>query len=231
MSTNDLRHELKMVCDAQQLAQVTAWVRLHPAGFRVAYPARQVNSLYFDTPNLNSFRANLAGVSERQKLRLRWYGPGWMANGTIINPTLELKYKTNMLGDKLRQPLDCVLDLKRPFPHLIQTLRNAAAPTWQAWLDTATQPVLINHYQRSYYTTPDNAVRLTVDHQLTAYDQRISNLPNLQSPIPNPNAVIIEIKTAPEQASTERLHEIMGHFPILRSRYSKYVNSILNSFI
>ncbi len=230
MNVSDLRHELKMVCNAQQLAQVRSWVRLHPAAFRVAYPPRQVNSLYFDTPDLNSFRANLAGVSERQKLRLRWYGLEWMNRGIITNPILELKYKINMLGDKLRQTLVCELDWKRPFPDLKQTIRSAANPEWRTWLDTAIQPVLINHYQRDYYVTPDNAVRLTVDHQLAAYNQRITTTPNLQSPISIPNVVIIEVKTDPDQANTERLHEIMGHFPILRSRYSKYVNSVLGSF-
>jgi hypothetical protein len=53
-----LRYELKLVCEAPYLAQARSWLRLHPEGFRVAFPPRMVNSLYLDTPHLNSFNAN-----------------------------------------------------------------------------------------------------------------------------------------------------------------------------
>ena len=74
MRETELRHELKMTADGHWLAQARTWIRLHPAGFRTTFPTRLVNNLYLDTPHLNSFNANQAGVSTRQKLRLRWYG-------------------------------------------------------------------------------------------------------------------------------------------------------------
>ena len=56
------RYELKLVCDARYLDQARSWMRLHPAGLRVAYPPRRVNSLYFDTPGLGGLETNLQGV-------------------------------------------------------------------------------------------------------------------------------------------------------------------------
>ncbi|MCP4424174.1 MAG: VTC domain-containing protein [Chloroflexi bacterium] len=221
MMTN-LRYELKMVCDPHLQAQARAWIRLHPAGFRETYPARQVNNLYLDTPHLNSFNANQAGISARQKLRLRWYGDAGAA--TTVNPTLELKLKENLLGDKKQQILNCVVDWQRPYSHILQTIHNAAGPEWGQWLDAAAQPILINWYRREYFATYDGAIRATLDYAQAAYDQRMSARPNFERPSPLPNLVVIEMKAVPDDG--ERLQAAMAHFPIPRSRNSKYVNGI-----
>ena len=73
---SNLRYELKLVCDGRLLPQARSWIRLHPAVFMTAYPPRQVNNIYLDTPALVSLNANLAGFSKRQKFRLRWYADG-----------------------------------------------------------------------------------------------------------------------------------------------------------
>ena len=227
-----LRYELKLVCDAPYLAQARSWLRLHPEGFSVAFPPRTVNSLYLDTPHLNSFNANLAGVADRQKLRLRWYGEigDWRLlvsslQSPISNPTLELKYKRNLLGGKKQQVLNCVLDWQRPYAHLLTVIQQAADPEWQQWLTAATQPTLLNHYRREYYVTADGAIRATLDYDQVAYEQRLSSRPNLTSPVKMPDLVVIELKCTPEQI--ERLQGVIGRFPLPRSRNSKYVNGVL----
>ena len=220
----DLRYELKLTCDAPYLAQARTWIRLHPEGFRTAFPPRMVNSLYLDTPALNSFNANLEGVADRQKLRLRWYGEA-NAQSLIAHPTLELKYKRNLLGGKKQQLLDCELDWQRPFTHLLTTIQNAADPEWQQWLTAASQPTLINRYRREYYVTVDGAIRATLDYNQVAYDQRLSARPNVNKPLVMPDFVVIELKTTPEHI--ERLQWAIGRFPIPRSRNSKYVNGVL----
>jgi hypothetical protein len=191
-----------------------------------------VNSLYLDTPHLNSFNANLAGVADRQKLRLRWYGEigDWRLEtnnlrSPISNPTLELKYKRNLLGGKRQQVLACVLDWQRPYPHLLATIQQAAAPEWQQWLTAATQPTLLNCYRREYYVTADGAIRATLDYAQVAYDQRLASRPNLSSPVIMPDFVVIELKSTPEHI--DRLQEAIGRFPLPRSRNSKYVNGVL----
>ncbi len=181
----NLRYELKMSCAPHLLAQARTWIRLHPAGFRETFPLRQVNNLYLDTPHMNSFNANQAGISRRQKLRLRWYGPS-DGSTTAVNPTLELKLKENLLGDKKQQRLDCIVDWERPYSHILQTIRNAAGSKWQHWLNAASQPVLINWYQREYYATFDGALRVTLDYAQAAYDQRMGVRPNWKRPSPLP---------------------------------------------
>lgn len=241
MNEPALRYELKLTCDAPYLAQARSWLRLHPEGFRVAFPPRMVNNLYLDTPTLNSFKANLAGVAQRQKLRLRWYGEmGTREEGreeggeaspisdlVVTNPVLELKYKQNLLGGKKQQVLDCALDWQRPYAQLLTTLQETADPDWQQWLTAASQPTLINCYRREYYVTVDGAIRATLDYNQTAYDQRLTPRPNVHRPLTLPDFVVIELKAPPEEI--ERLQWAVGRFPIPRSRNSKYVNGLLAS--
>lgn len=223
LQSDDLRYEVKLVCDPHRLPQARSWIRLHPAGFIAAHPPRRVNSLYLDTPHLSGLNDNLAGLTVRQKLRLRWYG-----DETVhIQPYLELKQKRNLLGQKKRYLLPCQVDLTLPWKQILELIRANAGPDWQALLQTVNQPTLLNGYQREYYVTPDGAIRATLDFHQAAYDQRLSPRPNLRVRLPIADLVVIEIKAAQEQA--ERLQEIAARFPVHRSRNSKYASSLLTA--
>ena len=87
LSTDDWRYEVKLVCPLEKLAAARTWIRLHPEALLEAYPPRLVHSLYLDTQALNSFDANMGGISNRQKLRLRWYGS---QPTQVVKPVLEL---------------------------------------------------------------------------------------------------------------------------------------------
>jgi hypothetical protein len=88
-----------------------------------------------------------------------------------------------------------------------------------------TAATLINRYRREYYVSPDMAIRATLDYDLMAYDQRMVPRPNLRFKLPLPATVVIEVKAAPEYE--KRLQEVMGYFPIARSRSSKYVQGLM----
>ena len=99
--TNERRYELKMTIDNCGLAEVCMWLRLHPENFSQHYPQRRVNSIYFDSPDLFSVDQNLAGISERRKLRLRWYGN----TGYVTQGNWEIKCKERNLGWKVTRPM------------------------------------------------------------------------------------------------------------------------------
>ncbi|MEM8859612.1 MAG: polyphosphate polymerase domain-containing protein [Chloroflexota bacterium] len=224
--TNNLRYELKLTCDNHQLAQARQWIRLHPAGFRRTFENRRVNSLYFDTPNLQSYQGNLSGIAERKKLRLRWYGP---ISAIVSSPTLELKRKAGLLGDKKQQLLDCTIDWSWPYAEILPVIRAAADKAWHPVLQAAFQPTLINSYTREYFATADGAVRVTLDYDQAAFNQRLSGRPNFGRRLLNQDFVVIEIKGAPD--TSDRLEEIMGHFPTQRTRNSKYVNGVSSQLL
>src|SRR5690348_8659937 len=71
----EVRYEIKMALDEADLFDARTRIRTASQGLRRQHPTRDLNSVYFDTDNLDTYWSNLAGSSERHKVRLRWYGP------------------------------------------------------------------------------------------------------------------------------------------------------------
>jgi hypothetical protein len=225
ISTQMPRYEVKIPCDSHCLPQVQAWVRLHPAHWRVAYPPRQVNNIYFDTADCQGLNDNLGGTGTRGKLRLRWYGP---CLDTVAGANLELKYKEGTVGWKGVRPIHVTLNLThQSWPEACRSIRQAADARAGLWLTQFAHPVLINHYQRAYYVTADQTVRLTIDTEPCAYGQRFSNWPNLRRPAVIADHVVIELKAPADRLSYQRLAEALDRFPLRPDRHSKYVQGML----
>ena len=221
------RHEYKIPCDTNQLSDIEVWVRLHPAHWRVSYLPRQINNVYFDSPDLADLNANLSGVGLRQKLRMRWYGPDKSCSTTA---QLELKCKQGLAGWKETEPVTQSLELSHgTWPDLVNRLRDSVTERAQLWLAHHQVPVLINSYKRSYFETPDGMIRLTIDTQLRAYDQRLSLAPNLDREVLQPNSVIVELKAPVDNKSTHRLMRLLESGPARTDRFSKYLHGMLAS--
>lgn len=211
------RYEIKMTTDNLMLGEVRSWLRVHPAGFYVAYPPRQVNNVYMDTPHLSSFMENLAGGSARRKVRLRWYGE----NTKNVQGVFEVKCKQNMCGWKISQRLSKALDLlKTKWVELIAAIREELTDNLKIYLLSSGGPVLINRYQREYYVSFDGTVRVTLDYSQVVYNQRKSAFPNLRFSLPPSNDMVIEFKA--DSKHGKRLAEVIPHIPLRVSKYSKY---------
>lgn len=217
------RYEIKLVCPAAWLPDIHARVRLHPEGFRTAYPPRRVNSVYFDTLDADSVAENINGVGERDKLRWRWYG---VTTHSVTRSQLELKRKRGEAGWKEIGPINAPFDLPtRTWSEAFAFLREQAGPPFQIWLSRVSRATVINHYEREYYVSWDGQLRLTVDTQQVVYDQRFAARPNLRYPAPVPDSVLVELKA--EVRLAERLAEALNAFPFRPGRNSKYVNGFM----
>lgn len=215
------RYELKMTCDEMYLPEIRSWVRLHPDGFVEAYPLRQVNNIYLDTFAADHLNDHLMGVSERQKLRFRWYG----TQDSDIQGALELKGKTGLYSWKKQSPVSCTFDLTRTsWTDWMGTLRRHADREAASWLLLIERPTLLNRYLREYYTTFDGQVRLTVDYQMRVYDQMTHQTPNLELDLSIEPRVVLEFKSDP--ALSRRLSDILLWFPLRTERNSKYVTGM-----
>src|SRR3972149_549673 len=73
-AANGLRYERKFVTFELDQAETLAVVRFHPALFREVFHTRWVNNIYFDTPSFDHYQANVRGVADRVKCRIRWDG-------------------------------------------------------------------------------------------------------------------------------------------------------------
>ncbi len=221
------RYEFKIPCAPALLPEIEAWVRLHPAHWRVSYPPRQVNNIYFDSPDLQDLNANLSGVGRREKLRLRWYGPELTC---VTGAQLERKCKDGLAGWKEVAFTAGKLDLTGPpWPALLSALREGLEPRARLWLDPRAAPALINSYQRAYYETPDGVLRLTLDTRLRAYDQRFSLVPNLSRLALQPEQMVVELKAPVDDLSSQRLSRVLLAFPVRVDRFSKYLHGVLGA--
>ena len=70
-------------------------------------------------------------------------------------------------------------------------------------------------------------VRLTIDSEVQAYNQRLSSRPNLNRPGPTHERLVVELKAPASDEAHERLAEVLAGFPIRPDRHSKYVQGVL----
>jgi len=185
-------------------------IRQHPASFVQEFPDRQVNNIYLDDPGLRFFHENIAGVSERKKYRIRWYGDRFT---DMVQPVLEIKIKENQLGTKKSvkiQPFS-IDEIKDNVEYLIRS--DLIPPQLTA--------VSSNSYLRSYYISIDKRFRITIDRILTfgtfLYDMGIPKLATEE--------IVIELKYDFEQES--EADHIRQYLPFQRTRFSKYVYGIV----
>ncbi|MEO1514732.1 MAG: polyphosphate polymerase domain-containing protein [Bacteroidota bacterium] len=207
-----MRHERKYKVDDINLAVVKQVLRLHPASFRPLYPDRQINNIYFDSPDLTTYRENVNGISERKKFRLRWYGDDIRQ---IENPRFEIKKKSNQLGSKEILPVAAFS---------LDALENVTAEVNRLSRNTAAlRPRLINAYRRSYFGTSDGRFRITIDEQVHYFSlltaRRFTRF-NISDP-----AIIVELKYDAEEDG-DSVQKVMQHLPFRQTKSSKYVNGV-----
>ena len=91
------RYERKVRTYLYDSKDLVALVKSNCALFKESYSRRIVNSIYLDTSSHSFVEDNLAGISNRVKPRIRWYG---QYENEIKDGVLELKQKRNLLGRK-----------------------------------------------------------------------------------------------------------------------------------
>jgi hypothetical protein len=69
------------------------------------YPFEQINSLYFDSYDLDQHERSLSGEYKKDKVRLRWYGEAEQCGGQLT-AFLELKSRQGFASTKQRMKLE-----------------------------------------------------------------------------------------------------------------------------
>ena len=213
----DARYEIKFVADATRYHELERWILLNPAGFHTSYPPRQVNNVYFDTPDLFAYAENLSGASARSKVRLRWYGDTVEPKKSV----LEIKRRRNHLGWKHHYPAGPMDFANQTWKELQRDLRRSLSPEGKIWLDESPQPVLINRYFRQYFESPEGKFRATLDFRQRVYDQRLKSRPNLRNRANLPDTLVVEIKFECHDHALGS--EVIASLPVRVSRNSKYM--------
>lgn len=217
----EFRYERKFLVEQLDAQQVRLLVRRHPAMFFEPYPPRMVNNIYLDTSEMENYQANVSGVGERKKVRLRWYHALF---GEIACPMLEFKVKDGQVGAKYSYPFPAFhFDESFSQAYFQDLVRSSELPENVRYYLRSLNVVLCNQYYRWYYVSRGQCFRLTVDTGMLYYQVKKSgNRFRVKSRDPLPGVVELKynIQLDPQAA------RIASFFPFSVSRNSKYVTGI-----
>ena len=217
----DARLEIKFVSYASNLHSLLSWIRLHPFGFYSPYSVRQVNNVYFDGHNFTSYMENISGISERTKVRFRWYGGS-------IEPSvgnLEIKRKRNYFSWKLYYKVKSSPYIpEMGWRSIRENIKNQISDEGRFWIDSNPFPILINRYQRIYFVSRNEKIRITVDTNQALWDQRFKSKPNFINKANIPDILIVEFKF--DRRDREYASKSIQGIPLRVSRHSKYVTGV-----
>jgi hypothetical protein len=204
-----------------EYATLRHWIKMHPDGFISPYPDRQVNNVYFDTFDYRAYAENLAGVSERSKVRYRWYGE----NPAPGPGSLEVKQKRNHFGWKKRfRVTGPIYSEGDGWPEIRAAMRAQLPQEGQLWLDQNPLPVMINRYKREYFETADGEIRATIDTQQRVFDQRSGAEINFDRKAIAQDTLVVEFKFSRDVR--QRAVRMLATIPLRVGRHSKYMNAV-----
>jgi SPX domain protein involved in polyphosphate accumulation len=182
--------------------------------FRYQFPSRNVNSIYFDTSNYTSIRQNLDGVSNKKKIRIRWYGK----SDIITNPVVEIKSKKGFETKKVSFQIKELENIKINNLVKIKEQLNTKLKSKKI-----INPVLSTHYKREYFISLNGKIRATIDYNLKSIF--LNNFSQIDIIKNFKNICILELKysTSLDKYVRDNLKDIT----LRLSKNSKFVNSAL----
>ena len=211
---NLYRYERKYLLKKINLNKFLA--ELFNNNYKKIYKKRFINNIYYDTYSYDLLNHNIEGLSERKKIRIRWYGQTF----GLSKKTIELKIKREFLNIKKTLSIgkfkinsfeeitkfnDYVIDnvlFKNNFEFYNEIINKI--------------PVILNRYQRSYYLSPNNDVRVTIDSDLNFYSP-ITKVKSFEKNI------VVEIKYKSDVNFSNNFNNLT------LTRYSKYAQGLLQN--
>ena len=221
---NNFRYERKFIVPKSvPLKELVTIVKENSSFFKEAFYERQVNNIYFDSPEYKFYFDNVIGVANRQKVRIRWYGDAF---GAIQKPKLEIKIKKGVVGDKWTFNLKpFVMDstiTEKKLKHLF-SISNLPKSISEMIRDF--NPTLVNSYSRRYFISADKKFRITLDYGVLYRNIKVNM--NEFSILPQSDPFnVVELKYGLQDDKSA--NNISKQFPFRLSKNSKYVNGVNN---
>jgi hypothetical protein len=210
------RYEIKFVLNELEYSEVKYFLKKIKS-FN-SFPQRNVNSLYFDSLDFNSVKDNITGVSERKKMRFRWY------EKSEFSPRIEIKNRFSRVGSKNTYLIDSVNleDLKvlsaREFKNKLFKNLNFKNKE-NAFFYKYFIPTLSVTYDRDYYET-NSGLRITIDSEIKFQPVSLGRPINFHKKINYPNKVM-ELKFPIELK--DHVQELIRSLNLIPKRHSKYL--------
>ncbi|MBE9468711.1 MAG: polyphosphate polymerase domain-containing protein [Bacteroidetes bacterium] len=215
------RFERKFAVNNLSIQEIESIVKRNSVLFCEIFKQRFINNIYLDTQNLTCFFDNNIGNTNREKIRIRWYGDMF---GLISHPILEFKIKKGNVGTKLSFPLSPFkLDKDFSIDILKQAFYNSNLPHWVINKLNVLEPTLLNRYKRKYFRSFNKDYRITLDFEVEYINigSRINSLSQRKN---EGTDVVVELKYDVEK--DDFASQITNQFPFRMTKNSKYVNGI-----
>jgi len=159
------------------------------------YPKDRVNSLYFDSADLDEYMRSASGEFRKNKVRIRWYGTV-SGNGGTIPVYLELKSREGFASSKQREkftvPSEDLLPDRLGRGIVDKTTLNNTLAKFGHFTETPLRPVIVISYQRYRFQEIQTGIRVSFDYDISA-SMIAPELRRHESRISLPGAVI-EVK-------------------------------------
>ncbi len=198
----------------------------------------RIRSIYCDSPSLRCYHENMAGVSTREKYRIRTYD----CNEELILAEIKIRHRETIskMSAKIKRDLfDAIISSD---PHvgsnaLSQAVRSKVKDAdasdrrvlekyMTRFFTESFRPVVIVDYERSAYTYEIGNVRVTFDRNVTAsrefdrmFDDRLTGRPALDD-----NMHILEIKY--DEFLPNEIREVLAGLNLERCSSSKYAKCL-----
>ena len=184
--------------------------------FKKIYFNRRVNSIYYDTIDLNCLWDNINGYSNRNKYRVRWYDN--INNSEVF---FEKKTKINQTTQKIKLSLGKFKDQK----NLIDFLKTNEFINKIFEITTLNLVQVLNvSYNRDYYIDTENKLRITFDEKIATHQNSngkfFKNFVDL-------NNNVLEFKYTDENSKYVRDKMFNLNFNVRNQKFSKYVQSFM----
>ena len=196
---NQKRHEIKFIINKKEKINF-----INKNHLNKIFPDRIVESIYFDTKDLQFFSLSEEGVTPRFKIRLRGYNNEKPSN-------LEIKKTKNYHREKI-----VLKNFQFNSFELHKTLKNMG-------INNIVDQKIRVKYLRSYYELKDLG-RITMDENIEFF--------NPSNEFRNPkkiNKIILEVKIQRKEIDKNHVEKIIN---LKESRFSKYcvgINCLRNS--
>lgn len=184
--------------------------------FKKIYYKRRVNSIYYDTIDLNCLWDNINGFSNRDKYRVRWYDD--INNSEVF---FEKKKKINQATQKTKISLG---KFKNQVDLNIFLKSNEFNNSLYKITTLNLVQVLTVSYNRDYYIDNKNKLRITFDENIRTHQNFEGNFFKNLANISNN---ILEFKYLLEDSNYVRQKMYNLNFNLRNQKFSKYVQSFM----
>ena len=173
--------------------------KIQDLGLAKHHPTRVINSIYYDTNDLQFFKLSEEGSTPRQKIRIRWYGN--FNNIKIENKSKEFDFSKKFFFDI------GVFDIKKINFYIMKFTNQKIFPKLKV------------SYSRKYFIDRSSQTRYTLDYNINYFkvDNKYRSVERCKSKFS-----IIEVKKNINNREIQST-SILGN---KRARHSKYCEGI-----